>query len=225
MVSWPGRYRDRHGSEQITIDNDGRLLTTTIRGVHFAGQDFDCLEPECGSFGVDTSFSLSDGCLCACELEWDIPVPVVAAGVQIDGVLRCALVLGAPRPSPPGGIDTEELTIALHTANAVYGTGRPFGFFEFALDDIHRQLPAETYLKACITCAWSDYSPGGGGLFMGLACFRDVKDGYRAVRGKRDIFALWSSRTGYVQETHLCPEYERRVGDVGYRGQFPSRAR
>jgi hypothetical protein len=225
MVVWSGWYRDRHGSEQITIDNDGQLLTTRIRGVEFAGQDFDSLEPGSGSVGPDASMSLSHGCLCACTMEWDIPVAVVADGVPIDGVLRCRLVLGAPRQSPPGGLDAEELTISLHTAGSVYRTQRPYGFFEFALDDIHRQLPADTYVKACITCAWSDYSPAGGGLFLGLACFRDVKDAYRTVRSKRDIFAIWDRRTEYVQETHLCPAFERRVGDVGYRGPFPGTAR
>jgi len=219
MVSWSGWYRDRYGSERVRIDNDGRRLSIRIRGVDFAGEDFDALEPV-GDVAQDASFSLSGGCLCSCLIEWDVPVPVVAGGVEMDGVLRCRLVLGDP-VGRGGGLDAEELTVAFHTAGSIYTTERPYGFFEDALEDIHRQLPVNTYVKACIACGLSDYSPAGSDLFGGLACFRDVKDAYRRVRTKRDIFALWNSRSEYVQETFLCPEFERRGVDAGYRGSFP----
>jgi hypothetical protein len=62
------------------------------------------------------------------------------------------------------------------------------------------------------------YSPYGHGLFGGLACFRGNKAGYRAVTGKDDLFAVWDTMTEFVQETHLCPEFERRVPGTGYRG-------
>jgi hypothetical protein len=223
MVSWSGWYRDRGGSERIAIANDGRVLTVRIRGVEFAGEDFDALEPVSGGVGPDSSFSLSGSCLCSCAIEWDVPVPVIAGGVRVDGVLRCELVLGDAR-GRHGGLDAEELTISLHTGGSTYTTERPHGLFELALEDIHRQLPADTYVMACITCAWSDYSPAGNGLFGSLACFRGVKDAYRGVRTKRDIFAIWPSRTEYVQETYLCPEFERRGDDAGYRGPFPGPA-
>lgn len=50
MVSSAGRYRNRRGSEVIAIDNDGRLLVVAIRGLVFAGQDFDALAPTDGPF-------------------------------------------------------------------------------------------------------------------------------------------------------------------------------
>ena len=50
-------------------------------------------------------------------------------------------------------------------------------YSEDELLDIQRQMPEGTYLKACINCAFSDYCPGGHGLFGGLACFRDNKEG------------------------------------------------
>ena len=84
--------------------------------------------------------------------------------------------------------------------------------------DLQRQLPAGSYLRACITCAYSDYSPGGNGLFGGLACFRGHKAEYLAVRSKRDLLDIWDKRTGFVQETYLCPEFDRRQPGSGYRG-------
>ena len=36
---WPGRYTDRHGTEEIVFESDGReLIRTTIRGVGFEGE-------------------------------------------------------------------------------------------------------------------------------------------------------------------------------------------
>jgi hypothetical protein len=84
--------------------------------------------------------------------------------------------------------------------------------------DVQNQLPSGTHLRACITCAYSDYSPVGHGLFGGLACFRDNKSEYLAVRSKADLFRIWSKMTGFVQETYLCPEFERRQPRTGYRG-------
>lgn len=92
------------------------------------------------------------------------------------------------------------------------------GWFEDELLDIQRKLPAEVYLRACIGCGLSDYSPYGHGLFGNLACFRATKAAYRSVTNKHGLFAIWSSATGYVQETYLCPEFERRRPGTGYRG-------
>jgi len=221
MVSWSGWYRDRHGSERITIDNDGQLLTLRVRGVELAGEDFDALEPVGDGAVAGVPLEFSGGVLCSCALEWEVPLRAVAAGIEVDCVLHWSLLLGSPT-GPGKGLDAEELTVALHVAGSVYAPDRAYGLFESALEDVHRQLPADTYVKACIACAWSDYSPGGQPLFGGLACFRDVKDAYRQVKTKADIFAIWSDRTAYVQETYVCDEFERRGSDAGYRGSFPN---
>jgi hypothetical protein len=221
MVSWSGWYHDRQGSEPIVIDNDGRLLRVSIRSVAFVGADFDALEPVDGVTDVPDSLRMDFGALCSCTIEWDIPVAIVTSGVQADGVLHCELRLGDPG-GPHGGLDAEDLNMTLHGAGPVCTTQQSHGFFEEALDDLHRQLPANTYLKICITCAWSDYSPAGTPLFGGMACFRNAKEAYSRARSKRDIFAVWDQRTGFVQETFLCPEFERRAPNAGYRGSFPS---
>ncbi len=100
----------------------------------------------------------------------------------------------------------------------VYRSAGTSGWFEDELLDIQKQLPDGVFLKACITCAFSDYSPYGHGLFGGMLCFRDNKAGYLTVKGKSDLFRIWSTATEYVQETYLCPEFERRVRGSGYRG-------
>ena len=84
--------------------------------------------------------------------------------------------------------------------------------------DLQGRLPSGTFMKACINCAFSDYSAYGHGLFGGLACFRGNKAGYRVVTGKDELFDVWDTLTEFVQETHLCQDFERRMPETGYRG-------
>ena len=219
---WPGRYTDRHGSEDVVFESDGReLIRTTIRGVRFGGSDMDDLGALDGE-PREASFAFHHGGLCSCVLEWALPLPVEQDGGVRTGVLHCTLRLGDPRP--PRGLDAETLTVTLRLGDGEYRSGEHHSDFEGALSDIQRRLPERSRIRTCVACAWSDYSPAGGSLMAGLACFRDVKDRYRQVDGKHGphgIFAVWDERTEFVQETWLCEQFERRGPNAGYRGSFP----
>ena len=130
-------------------------------------------------------FATDHGTLTDYELDWHMPVQHVTAGAQLAAMLHCRLLL----------------------AGAPVATTRPHGFFEDALADIQRQMPRDIVLKACISCAYSDYHPAGSGLSGSLACFRDNKAAYLQVSGKRELFQVWDTRTEFVRETHLCPHY------------------
>ncbi|MGP4007685.1 DUF6304 family protein [Streptomyces sp. 4N124] len=220
---WPGRYTDRRGSEQIVFETDGReLIRTTIRGVRFEGDMMDDLGALSGE-PPEQAFSFFDGALCSCLLEWEVPIPVEVRGSGVrPGVLRCALKLGSPA-GPGRGLDEETLVTTLHLDGYEFRNEDGQDDFEDALHEIQRKLPRAARLKACVSCAWSDYSPVGHGLMAGLACFRDVKDRYRLVDGKhgpRGIFAIWDDLTEFVQETWLCDQFEHRTTGA-YRGPFP----
>jgi hypothetical protein len=222
LHTWPGRYTDRHGSQELVFESDGReLIRTTIRGVLFEGETMDALGALAGEPPA-AMFRLADGDLCSCLLEWEVPLPVAAAGqTPRTGVLHCALRLGDPVAS--GALDEESLTVTLRLDGRAYG-GEDYGDFETALYDIQRRLPPGEFLRACIACAWSDYHPVGHSMMTGLACFRDTKDRYGRVDGKhgpQGIFALWPQLTEFVQETYLCGEFEPRGAHAGYRGAFP----
>ncbi|MEV5354601.1 DUF6304 family protein [Streptomyces sp. NPDC086081] len=223
--AWPGRYTDRHGAQEVVFESDGRaLIRTTIRGVRFAGETMDALGALAGE-PPEAMFRFCDGDLCSCLLEWEQPLPVDVAGQgPRAGVLRCALRLGDPVPPPRGGLDGQSLTVTLRLDGRTYGGAEEHDDFEAALYDIQHRLPPGARLRACVACAWSDYSPAGHGLMAGLACFRRTKDRYRRVDGKhgpRGIFALWPALTEFVQETHRCGEFEPRGTHGGYRGTFP----
>jgi hypothetical protein len=221
MPSWQGRFQDRHGSEHIEFHSDGSTLQVRIREVDFVGPSFDCLEPVPGQQAHRDVFDLYRGMLSPCTMQWEIPLTVTAGEQAAAGVLHCELLLVTPSAQDPLG--APELHLTLRFGDTRVETHRSNGEFETALEELHRQLPVQTSVKTCITCAWSDYSPLGSNVFGSMGCFRADKDAYRSVRGKHDLFELWSQETPFVQETWLCTEYERRGcgEDTGYRGPFP----
>lgn len=220
LASWPGRYTDRHGSEELVLESDGReLIRTTIRGVRFEGPTMDSLGAQTGK-PPESMFTFQDGDLWSCLLEWGLTVPVEAEGAgERIATLHCALNLWYPE-------ETEDLTLTLRLDGREYRATHPD--FEDALNEIGVALPAGTRLKACVSCAWSDYHPVGHSLMTGLACFRGAKDVYRACDGKygsQGIMTIWEHLTEFVQETWLCEQFEHRTANRGYRGPFPYRGR
>lgn len=124
--TWAGWYRDRQGAEAITIASGDGRVHTEVRGVEYQGDDFATLR----SVGAGAR-------LTSCVLEWDMPVPVTAAGDTQRATLSCLLTLGDKGP---------ELALTLHWAGAAYDSGIVGGGFREALGRIARQLPGGTEL-------------------------------------------------------------------------------
>lgn len=209
-------YRDALGAEAIVLHTDGHSLRTTIRGVTFAGNDLDLLEPASADDARQRGFTLQLDSLCACELDLRFPVQLARAEGAQDVVLLAHLALG--RPAERGGIEGESVVLSLTLGEQALRSSGTSGWFEDELVELQRMLPAGSHLRICHGCGLSDYSPLGHGLFGGLACFRGNPEAYRAVRSKRDLFAIWDTLTGHVQETHVCPAFEPRRPGTGYRG-------
>jgi Family of unknown function (DUF6304) len=215
--TYPAVFEDQHGREATTILNDGHELRLSLRGVDFTGSDFDGLSPVAAHHAqAHTLFTLHRDELCAFRLQWAMPLELDHDGSPGVGVLSASLVLGDPLPN--GSLSSQELRLSLTTpAGTVHGSGRS-GWFEDELVHICQALTAATRIRSCFTCAFSDYSPCGHGLFGSLACFRGVKDKYLQVRDKEGIFDIWDHMTEFVQETYLCGEFKQRVPGAGYRG-------
>jgi Family of unknown function (DUF6304) len=221
-ASYLARYQDSFGKEGTTIINDGEALTIMLRGVRFRGSDFDCFKPQ---DVVDSaklsSFKFRHGSLCFCLIEADIPIPVVTPGQILDCLLRIFLELGDPLPT--GQMNQERLKLCLKVNEQTYSSEGKTGWFEGEMLNLQSKLPPGTFMKACINCAFSDYSPYGHGLFGNMICFRANKVGYRFLPlgedfDKDDYFDVMDTVSEMVQETQLCPEFERRVPGTGYRG-------
>ena len=221
-TTYPTRYKDRNGSETTAIHNDGALLTMVVRGIPFEGNDFDSFEPKDRRDPTQlSSFTFLYGSLCFCVIEADIPVSVETPTGAVDGLLTFQLELGEPLPT--GQMDRERLKLRLAVNDQTYSSDGKSGWFEDEMLDVQRKLPPSTFMKACINCAFSDYSPYGHGLFGNMICFRANKAGYQALPSGADFekdayFDVMDTVSEMVQETHLCPEFERRKPGTGYRG-------
>jgi hypothetical protein len=215
FIRYDGTYFDARGREVIAFLNDGETLRTRIRGVEFAGSDFDGMSPVDGSVDL-AGFTLNGGALCGCSFAFDIPVPVIAESSEVSGCLHAELELG--RPAPNGGIDRERLQLTLEYGDDRVASSGTSGWFEDELAQVQRQLPQSVFIKACINCLFSDYSPYGHGLYGQMMCFRNIKTEYLQVKSKRDFFSIHGRQDRLVQETYLCPEFSRRISGTGYRG-------
>jgi hypothetical protein len=217
MVSYPAKYTDAHGQEETIIFNDGETLRMTIRGLEFAGTDFDSLEPAGDApQGHMAQFSLHRNELCSCRIECEIPVPLNDHGNLKEGLLTVELILGDPAPN--GSLDREELHITLSCNHGQFAGSGTSAWFEDELLGIQSQLPEGVFMQACINCLYSDYSPYGHGAFGCMMCFRNLKSEYLAVKSKQDFWSVHDRYDRLVQETYLCPEFDRRIPGIGYRG-------
>ncbi|HJZ54297.1 MAG TPA: DUF6304 family protein [Gemmataceae bacterium] len=152
--------------------------------------------------------------------------PEVAQFGEHLGEGRLVLV-GHPVPSGRTAQDArihlarEDQAVAVN--GQTYSSNGKSGWFEDEMLDVQRKLLPGTFMKACINCAFSDYSPYGHGLFGNMICFRANKAGYLALPSGEDFskdayFDVLRTVSETVQETHLCPEFERRKPGIGYRG-------
>ncbi len=226
---YPAVYTDPDGSEETVIIHDGEELRMRLRGVEFEGLCFDDWEPvENTDPELFERFQLEPGrqelrdFTLTCEIPVPLATPRVAgprAGISM-AILRMRLELGPQAPN--GGAEYEKLEFELVTddeAAPIESEPDIAGFFEYGLLSIQKQLPENTFIKTCINCDLSDYSPYGQGLFGNhMACFRDIPDEYRAVDSKAALFRVWDKMTEYVSELHLCPKFALRVPGRGYRG-------
>ena len=223
--SFPGRYCDDLGEETIVwrIEESrcrqpphvgpGYEVHTSIRGVPCWSYDFDSMEPVDVSHADRHRLSLSDtsGELTDCVLGGELPCSAdtatgaIAVGINFELDLRRAALADARSP--------HNLSLFAALDGQVYRVDDDW--FEGGLIRLDSLLPSPTRLRACITCLYSDYSPAGHGL-TGMACHRDAKDQYLAVRSKADYWSV--PITEEVIETYLCSEYRRRVPGTGYRG-------
>lgn len=135
---------------------------------------------------------------------------------SLGGSLSVELVLGDAVPH--SGIDREQLQIVLEYNSQRFDGSGTSGWFEDELLDIQSQMPEGVFIKACINCLYSDYSPYGHGLFGSMMCIRNLKAEYLKVTTKHEFWSVHGRQDRFVQETYLCPEFERRIPGTGYRG-------
>lgn len=221
VYDFPGRYEDAGGSEDITWTvrpstrrsppgQAGFELHTVIRGVPFWGYDFDGLSAD--DAAAASNAGLADDLFGRdappCVLSGDLPCVIERQGRRMGTTISFSLDVG-----PVSDPNAKILRLSTTFEDRTYEVADEW--FEDGLQRLEGELPEGLTLVCCVTCLFSDYSPGGPGL-LGMFCHRGAKEQYLAVQSKHDYWYV--PRTEEVMETHLCPEYERRVQGTGYRG-------
>ena len=216
---YPAKYFDKFGEENTTIQNNGKELKMVVRGLEFTDTSFDSWEPTdknnpelLNLFLIHPMFNT----LYQYKLEFEIQIPVVKQIQTLQGILKVNLEMVGLETNKAGG--REDLKLELYVDGKEFSSCGKHGWFEDELQEIKAALPEGMYIKSCINCAFSDYSPAGFGLFGWLACFRNTKQEYLSLTGKEAYFKLQDKIAEFVQETFLCPEFEKRVPGTGYRG-------
>ncbi len=220
LLSFPGTYEDDDALEKITWHMQpserpgwsGRYeIRTRIRGIDVWGADFDGLEPDGATELRRDALPLdASGQLSGCVLTGDLPCTVAVADERRPTTIHFELDLRDRPDRPRHDLKNLQLSTVLQgTTHTI--TDDWFEEGTLRLDEALRP----NRLVCCVTCLYSDYSPGGHGL-MGMRCHRDAKDQYLAVRSKADYWPV--PVTEDVPETYLCDEYRVRIPGTGYRG-------
>ena len=166
------------------------------------------------SLDVDMPVSVirkSDGC----EIEATIRISFGFIDPDMDKV-RCRTYCDDEQVYPDDAVVNE---FSLSVEGKKFVSKHKTLCFEDALIDISRQMKDNYYLKCCLTCQYSDYSPYGNDDFGTMLCYRKHKEDYLKVNSKDEFFEYLDGKDFESrQETYLCGEYEPRRKCEGYRG-------
>ncbi|MDF1661913.1 MAG: DUF6304 family protein [Planctomycetota bacterium] len=213
---YPAFFADQFGSDQTYIENNGETLTMRVRGVRFTSEDFEDFEfAETVPVKKLEEFQIHQGSLCGFSLLCTIPMLVSFPEGDLTAQLHVNLVVG--QPNDRGNINDSDLAFQLICDDLDIRTEKGHSSFEDGLNEINSRLPSGVYLRACYSCRYSDYHPVGESAFGHMACFRDNKEAYLKVKAKGELFKMWDTLSLYVQETHVCPEFAKRLPNQFYR--------
>jgi len=219
MTTYPAIYRDAHGEEHTVIENDGQTLRMIVRGIEFVSKafgSFEFLTAQNRDEAISAGFALDRyDDLLAATIIYEMPLMVIVRHEEILGTLTVQVDLeGAGTNAAERPWADPILSLAYNDLQ--YATGSYSGCFEGAFLSIQKRLPADTFIKCCFNCAFSGYNPSGNGLW-GMFCHRNHKEEYLQANNKPLWFRLNRESAETVQETYLCPEFERWNGETGYR--------
>lgn len=189
----------------------GFEIRTSIRGVGFSGSGFDTLDPESEDEAQTAGLTIGPMGLTECVLTGRLPCTVVPGDAADETTVNFVLDLRAEACNSVAAPQNLRLSLG----SDLTGVEIVDDWFEDGLLRLEAALPNDTRLRCCVTCLYSDYSPGGHGL-IGMSCHRDAKEQYLAVTSKADYWSVPVAEE--VVETYYCHEYARRIPGTGYRG-------
>lgn len=215
MRKFEATYEDKKGVERITISSDGSDLFFTLRGVDFEGHDFEMLSGEVDTTQFDFDiYSDGSGYLTNFKLEVVIPIQLFNAATNELFSENLTVSVGVGETTEIESLDSELNSLKLCAAFGDFSVVKKLEWMEDALVQLQNQLPSHIYLKTCLSCTYSNYSPYGNSMFGNLHCFKKMKEPLKKVKDKSDLLDLWSNEAMEngnifsVQETFDCSDHE-----------------
>lgn len=213
MDFYPAKYSDKNGTEVTIIRNDGKILRMDVRGVEFSGSDFESLHSDENTAVNELSlFTFNEyDQLGNFQLECEIPVKILENEIESVAVLN-VLIEYKIKPHPITG-EVSKLLLTLKHKDNEFQSSMDWGNFEDTFGEIESKLRNFSHklrLKCCFGCKLSDYSVYGHSMFGDLICFKNHKEKFLSVKNQYDFYDLLEESLEYVQETHLCSEFQTR---------------
>lgn len=220
LTHYQAKYRDKYGEEETVIENDGHNLRMVVRGVQFSSGDSTTWETTVESEEefylrrIQATYSDNRFELCYFSLSWVMPIRMIQQDRDIIADLHVCLDYNESIGHPAMGAFMYTFRLVVNEQAFEWQSQ----MFSSLSGEPRELLPDGLYLKACINCAYSDYSPFGYDTFGTLECYRGNKSGYLSVKTKHDLLDIEDTVTEFVQETYLCPEFCLRQVGTGFRG-------
>lgn len=205
---YPTKYTDRKGIEHSTFITDGESLKIKLRGIEFKGNFFE-LTPIAGQeekasklFDLNEFGELS-GIL---DLTPEAKPPSFSLNVQIP-----IKIISHENNELDAIID---FSINPHQMNFIF-KGKTYNFekpnFEFGLSSEFTKSLNIKYVKCCINCEFSEYSPFGKQEYGDMMCFKKCKEEWTKINynGLKDPESLKKLNNRITtQEAYCCEEFK-----------------
>lgn len=224
-----GYFKNAFYSRDIKFKNNFKLdynnefnITMNIDGVEFGSDWLDCFYLNCN---IDSSEKLKNFDLIN---EYEIYTNVQNMLLQnYELTINIPIMLGNFYSNDIEGIfsithmdnngSNNILSFSLTIDKQQYFAKVITGLYEDSIRDIFIQIKDKYYLKCCIGCQYSDYSPYGSGCFGTMLCFYKVSEQYMKVYSKDEFFSVHDYGV-ICQETFICPNFKPRQTNCGYWG-------
>ncbi|WP_108870053.1 DUF6304 family protein [Aquimarina aquimarini] len=215
MREYLATYQDKRGAETIYIKSDGSDMFFTLRGIDFEGHDFEILtatEIDETKFDYEL-FADGSGDLTNFRLTIQIPILLFNAVTKNTFTETLIAYIEVGETTTIEEVDSEINSLLITTSFGEFGVKNKLEWMEDALIALQKQLPENIYLKTCLSCKYSNYSPYGNGMFGNIYCFKNFKKELKRVNDKHDLLDIWTKEAMdegnifSVQETFDCPEH------------------
>ncbi|WP_103070098.1 DUF6304 family protein [Aquimarina sediminis] len=223
MRKYIATYQDKRGTETIDIESDGSDMYFTLRDIEFEGHDFEMLSGEIDETKFDyEKYEDGSGDLTNFKITVNIPIQLFNAQTNKTFTENLTAYIEVGETTTIDGLESEIDCLILTTSFGEFIVKKKLEWMEDALIALQNQLPENIYLKTCLSCKYSNYSPFGNGMFGGIYCFNKIKEQLVELNGKHDLLDIWTKEAMdkgdifSVQETFDCSEHKLPTEDDWY---------